>query len=180
MSSYLRVMYGTKSHAGGFEYKIDAVNETDHWNPQADNPSDFGGFNFSNEENVFRWIIRGDTLYDVEIPADAEMVECANKNTPHGVFRSNKIILRNPRVLDDDLVMELYLKSKMPARTYFQCLTFLSLRGYDAVCKKIIEDKVNRENAEEAIQVFTTFLDLSEEEKNDCYREVYRLLKEIV
>lgn len=176
MGQYMRVMYGTKSHAGGFTYKIGEVNEAEHWNPKADNPASFGGFNFSNEENILRWIIRGDTLYDVEIPADAEVVECDNKNTPHGVFRSNKIILNHPRVLNDDLVMELYLKSKMPIHTYFQCLTFLSLRGYDKVCKKIVEDKVNQENVEQAIEVFTTFLNLREEEKNACYREIYDLL----
>lgn len=105
-----------------------------------------------------RWLLRGDTLYDVEIPNDAEIIECENKNTPHGVFRSNKIILRNPRKLDGDLVMDLYLKSDLPDNTYFQCLTFLSLRDYDKVCKKIIEDRVNKDNVKQAIETFTTFL----------------------
>ena len=179
MSKYMRVMYGTKSHAGGFEYKIDEVNETDNWNPKADNPKDFGGFNFSTEDKIFRWLIRGDTIYDVEIPDDAEVVECESKNTPHGVFRSNKIILRNPRKLDDSLVMELYLKSDLPDNTYFQCLLFLSLRGYDKVCERIIQDKVNRENVNQAIQTFTTFFEVKEQEKNECYKKVYQLLNNI-
>lgn len=42
MMKYVRVMFGTKSHAGGFEGKINEINETDHWNPNADKPEDFG------------------------------------------------------------------------------------------------------------------------------------------
>lgn len=82
MQKYMRVMYDTRSHAGGFEYKINEINETDNWNPNADNPKDFGGFNFSTEDKILRWLLRGDTLYDVEIPNDAEIIECESKNTP--------------------------------------------------------------------------------------------------
>lgn len=179
MKQYMRVMYGTKSHAGGFEYKINEVNEAKVWNPKANGPKDFGGFNFSTEDKILRWLLRGDTLYDVKIPNDAEIIECENKNTPHGVFRSNKIILTNPRKLNDDLVMDLYLKSDLPDNTYFQCLTFLSLRNYDKVCEKIIEEKVNKKNVDQAIKTFTTFFELREEDKNECYNKVYKLLKEI-
>lgn len=68
-------MYGTKSHAGGFEYKIDEVNEADNQNPEASNPEEFGGFKFSTEDKILRWILRGDTIYDVEILNDAEIIE---------------------------------------------------------------------------------------------------------
>ena len=85
MKKYMRVMYGTKSHAGGFDYKIDEINEAQTWNPNADNPEECGGFNFSTEDKILRWLLRGDTLYDVEIPEDAEMVECENKDVPHGL-----------------------------------------------------------------------------------------------
>ena len=179
MKKYMRVMFGTKSHAGGFEYKIDEINETENWNPTASNPEDFGGFNFSTEDKILRWLLRGDTIYDVEVPNDAEIIECENKNTPHGVFRSNKIILKNPRKLNDDLVMDLYLKSDLPDNTYFQCLTFLSLRDYDKVCEKIIKDKVNKNNVNQAIETFSTFFELKEENKTDCYNKVYQLLNEI-
>lgn len=179
MQKYMRVMYDTKSHTGSFEYKINEINESDNWNPNAKNPKDFGGFNFSTEDKILRWLLRGDTLYDVEITNDAEVIECENKNAPHGVFRSNKIILTNPRKLTDKLVMDLYLKSDLPDNTYFQCLTFLSLRDYDRVCEKIIEDKVNKDNVNQAIVTFTTFFDLNEENKNECYNKVYQLLQEI-
>ena len=49
--------------------------------------------NFTNEENILRWMIRGDTLYDVIIPEDADVVSVENKNTPNGVWRTNKIIV---------------------------------------------------------------------------------------
>lgn len=178
MKKYMRVMFGTKSHAGGFEYKINEVNETNNWNPKADTPENFGGFNFSTEDKILRWLLRGDTIYDVEIPTDAEVIECENKNAPHGVFRSNKIILKNPRPLTDEIVMDLYLKSNLPDNSYFQCLTFLSLRNYEDVCKRIIKDKVDDNNVNQAIETFLTFFDLKEEDKNDCYKKVYQLLEE--
>ena len=34
MSKYVRVMDGTKSNAGGFEYKLDKVNIAKLWNPK--------------------------------------------------------------------------------------------------------------------------------------------------
>lgn len=75
--------------------------------------------------------------------------------------------------------MNLYLKSDLPDNTYFQCLTFLSLRDYDKVCKKIIEDRVNKDNVKQAIETFTTFFELKEENKNECYNKVYQSLKKI-
>ena len=179
MGKFYRVMFGLKSHAGGFDYKLGEVNETSDWNPEADDPKDFGGFNFSTEDKIFRWLLRGDTIYDVEIPKDAEVVECESKNAPHGVFRTNKIILRNPRELTKEIVMDLYLKSNLPDNSYFQCLTFLSLRDYEEVCMKIIEDKVTKENVIQAIETFTTFFELKEEDKNDCFKKVYNALNEI-
>jgi len=40
--------------------------------------------------------------------------------------------------------MELYQKSSLPINSYFQCLSFLSLKNYDSVCREIIKDKVNK------------------------------------
>lgn len=38
------------------------------------------------------------TKYDVAIPDDAEIIDCESTSAPHGVFRSNKIIITNYRV----------------------------------------------------------------------------------
>lgn len=176
MHKYLKVLFGTKSHAGGFDYKINEINESNIWNPKADNSKDFGGYSFSTEDKILRWLLRGDTLYDVEIPEGAEVIECENVNAPHGVFRSNKIILKNPRKLTNEIVMYLYLKSNLPEKTYFQCLTFLSLRNYAEVCNKIIQDIVNKNNIEQAIKTFLTFFEINEKDKNQCYKDVYNKL----
>ena len=122
MSKYVRVMDGLKSNAGGFEYKLDEVNVADNWNSSEQDPEKMGGFNFSTEEKILRWLVRGDTIYDVEIPEDAEVVDCVNIAAPHGVFRSNKIILKNPRIITDDMAMDFYLKSKLPEKSYLSSI----------------------------------------------------------
>lgn len=95
-----------------------------YWNSTATAYSDFGRFNFSKEDKILRWLLREDTIYDAFISSDAEVVECENKNMLHGVFRSDKTILKNPRKLNPDLVMNLCLKLDLPDNTYFQYLTF--------------------------------------------------------
>ena len=72
MSNYIKLLDGSKSNAGGFEYKIGKVNVADNWNPTTSDPKLMGGFNFSTDEKILRWIHRGDTVYDVIIPEDAE------------------------------------------------------------------------------------------------------------
>lgn len=176
---YMKVMDGTISHANGFEYKLNKINVAEQWNPNADNSKDFGGFDFSTEDKILRWLLRGDTIYDVDVPLDAEIIEVDNKNTPNGVFRTNKIIVNNPRKITEEIVMDLYLKSEIPEKTYFQCLTFLSLRNYAKVCKQIIADKVNDGNIDLTIETFENFFDLKEEDKNDIFKEVSSILSEI-
>lgn len=107
-------MFGTNSGADKkLEYKLNEVNIADVWNPNEVDPKKKGGFNFSTETKILRWLIRGDTVYDVKIPNDAEIIECPSESTPYGVFRSNKIIISNPRVVTDELAMGFYLKSDL-------------------------------------------------------------------
>lgn len=44
-----------------------------------------------------------------ELPEDTEVVDCRSNSAPHSVFRSDKIIISNPRTVTDDIAMELYL-----------------------------------------------------------------------
>ena len=74
MTKYVRVMDGLKSNAGGFEYKLDEVNIAKKWNPNSQDPEEMGGFNFGTEDKILRWLHRGDTIYDVIIPEDAEVL----------------------------------------------------------------------------------------------------------
>lgn len=144
---YLKVMFGTTSGANNnVDYKLNEVNIAEKWNPTATDPCDMGGFNFSTEDKILRWLVRGDTLYDVTIPDDTEVINCPSESAPNGVFRCNKIIVYNPRNITDDIAMELYLKSDLPEKSYYKSLIGCAIRGYRNTCLKIIKDKVNKDN----------------------------------
>lgn len=179
---FLKVMFGEVSGASDFTYKINEINIADNWNPLATNPTEMGGFNFSTEDKILRWLVRGDTIYDVTIPEGAEVIECENKSTPNGAFRSNKIILSNPRKVTDEMALEFYLKSDLPELSYYKALAGLAIRGHKNTCMKLIEDKINKENIEVVISEINDFIkpenwgNISNQETFD---EVMKLLKEI-
>ncbi len=175
---YLRVMNGITSHAGGFEYKLDQVNVSDLWNPDAKEPKDIGGFNFSDDEHMLRWLLRGDVLYDVELPDDAEVLFYEGNN-PKGVYRTNKIIVKNPKKVTEDIAIDLYLKSKLPEIVYFECLKFLSFKDYKELCLMIIRDKVNESNIDLVLQTFDGFLKVEDDEEHGCYKKIKEVLEEI-
>lgn len=156
---FLKVMFGNKSTANGtgYEYKIGEVNIADNWNPKAEKPEDMGGFNFSVEDKIIRWLVRGDTIYDVEIPDDAEVIDVDHSATPGGVFRTNKIIISNPRKVTDDMAMKLYKKSTIPEKTYFKAIAGCAIRGHMNTVMQMIKDKVNSENIDIALDEFKDF-----------------------
>ncbi len=155
---FLKVMFGTTSGANSnVKYKLNNVTIADVWNPQAENPTDMGGFNFSTEDKILRWLVRGDTIYDVEIPEDAEIIDCPNESAPHGVFRANKIIISNPRPVTDELAMNFYLKSDLPEKSYYKSLAGCAIRGYKNTCLQIIKDKVNQSNIDLVLSEWNDF-----------------------
>jgi len=157
-NKYLKCMFGQISGAdSGLEYKIGEVNIAEYWNPNEMDPKKMGGFNFSTERKILRWLVRGNTIYDVIIPEDAEVIDCPSPSAPHGVFRSNKIIISNPRPVTDDIAMELYKKSELPEKSYFKAMAGVAVRGYINTALKILEDKVNGDNIELAISEFKDF-----------------------
>lgn len=155
---YLKVMFGKNSGAdSSFEYKIGEVNIAENWNPQATDPKEMGGFNFSVEDKIIRWLFRGDTIYDVEIPEDAEIIDVPHPATPHGVFRANKIIISNPRKVTDEMAMEFYKKSTIPEKTYYKAMVGCAIRGYMNTAVQILNDKVNGENIDLVLEEFEDF-----------------------
>ena len=112
---YVRVMDGLKSNAGGFEYKLNEINIANVWNPNTYNPKEMGGFNFSTTDKILRWLHRGDTIYDVIIPDDAEVILC---DEDKGVYRANKIIVSNPRKITDEMIMEFYKINTLPKKSF--------------------------------------------------------------
>lgn len=180
---YLKVMFGTTSGAlSNLEYKLNEINIASNWNPKSNNPREMGGFNFSTEDKILRWLVRGDTLYDVTIPQDAEVIDCSSESAPHGVFRSNKIILSNPKKVTDDVAMDLYLKSNLPEKSYYKALAGLAIRGHINTCKKLIEDRINERNINLVIEEINDFVkpeNASNGGNMEVYNEVMSILQKI-
>lgn len=176
----VRVMDGTKSNAGGFEYKLDEINISNNWNPNETEPDKMGGFNFGSEDKILRWLHRGDTIYDVIVPEDAEVVLC---NEEKGIWRANKIIVTNPRIITDEVVMELYKKTTLSNKVLAQCLQTLLWRNRLEISKYIVRDRVNKENVDEFIKEFEDYNKKEEkfnyDELGEDSKTIYDMLNEI-
>lgn len=164
---YIKVMFDKTSGANKEqEYKLDGINVAQIWNPNGKEPRNMGGFNFSVPEKILRWLHRGDTLYDIVLPEDAEIVDVVESATPHGVFRSNKIILTNPRKVTDEMAMEFYKISTIPEEAYPKVLGAISIMGYDKTAKRIFKDKVNEGNIDLYLEEWNDFI--SHDNRKDC------------
>lgn len=172
---FVRVMDGLKSNAGGFDYKLDEINISEKWDTTTLAPEKMGGFNFGTEDKILRWLHRGDTIYDVIVPDDAEVILCDKEK---GIYRSNKIIVTNPRPITDELVLELYKKTTLSDKIIAQCLVTLLWKKRKEISKFIINDRVNKNNIDEIIKEFTSYA--GEDNLNsESGKEIYNLLIKI-
>ena len=163
MSKFVKVMYGTTSGAkSDFEYKLGEVNMSNNWNPKVDSGKEFGGFNYCDEKCILRWLHRGDTIYDVEVPKDAENIKLDGATT---IYRTNKIIVKNPRKVDDDLALHFYEISEIPEKSYYKALGAVAVMNYKKTALKILKDKVNKKNINEVLEEWNEFID--HDGKND-------------
>ena len=176
MKKYVRVMDGIKSNASGFEYKLDEVNIAKLWNPNTTEPDKMGGFNFGTEDKILRWLHRGDTIYDVIIPDDAEVILCDENK---GVYRANKIIVSNPRKITDNLVMDLYKKTTLSNKILADCLVTLIWKDKIEISKYIINDMINKNNVDE---FYTEFINYSSKNdfENDELKAKYKELEDML
>ena len=156
---YIKVMYSNESRYNKFQYKTGEINYAPFWNSNATTPEEMGGLKFSNEENIIRYLHNGDTIYDVEIPAGAEVVSVKECATPFGVFRSNKIIVKNPRKVTDEMALEFYKKSTIPEEAYPKALGSVSLMNFSKTATTIFNDKVNNNNINFFLSEWTDFID---------------------
>jgi hypothetical protein len=154
---YVRLMDGTVSNESGLETKIDEVVVSRDWDPNATERDEIKGINFSTEENILRWIRRGDTLYEVVLPEDAEVKKVPGNFTPDGLFRANKIILTNPIKLTQDVILDLYNKSNFPERTWPDVLALLAIRGFTKAADKLIEDRINKDTIDFYLNCYIEF-----------------------
>ena len=180
MKKFVRVMDGIKSNAGGFEYKLNKINISNNWNPKEAEPEKMGGFNFGTEDKILRWLHRGNTIYDVIIPEDAEIVLC---NEEKGIWRANKIIVTNPKIITDEMVIELYKKTTLTNKILAQCLQTLIWKNRIEISKYIIIDRVNKENVDEFINEFENYTKKSEKfnyyELEKDSKTIYDMLKKL-
>ena len=161
------------------KFQVGKVTCCDTWDPTNTDWDKRGGFNFTNEESAFRWMSRGDTLYEVTLPDDAEMIEVKNDKTPGGIMVTNKIIINNPVPISEELLLDLYNKSKLPLTTYFETIGFLAARSYYDLALKVIKDKINMDNIDIAIEEFNDSIKSWHSVDNDTYNSVKEVLDEI-
>lgn len=108
---YLKWVFGTSvANRENKNFEIGKIINSDIWDPHNNDWDKRGGFNFTNEEGALRWMSRGDTLYEVNVPNDGEFIEVINQKTPGEIFVANKIILSNPVPISENLLEELYIK----------------------------------------------------------------------
>lgn len=164
---YIKVMFGLTAGANSdFRYKLREVTEAKTWNPNAKSGKEFGGINFSTPEKILRWLHRGDTLYDVELPEDTEVIDIVESATPHGVFRANKVIISNPRKIDDDMALHFYKISTIPEKAYYNAMGAVAVMNYKKTALAIFEDKVNKDNIDDVLNDWNSFINGKEERRN--------------
>lgn len=185
MKKFVRVMDGLKSNASGEEFKLNEIITANNWNPNETEPEKMGGFNFSTEDKILRFIFRGDTIYDVIIPDNAEVI---NVDEEKGIYRANKIIVTNPRTITEDMVIDIYKRTNLPLNRLFQCIYCLLFRKYINASKYIIKDIVNKNNINDAIKEFEDFASRSNDNTTGIFdynklfpeaKEIYNLLLDI-
>lgn len=180
---YVRVMFGIISSANGYKFKENEVNIAEYWNPNEIESDKMGGFNFSLEEKVLRYLVRGDTLCDVILPNDAEVIECPSISCPYGIFRSNKIIISNIRPMTDELAYYFYKKADLPEKSFYKSMAGCAVRGYKNTTMQIIKDKVNKNNIDLVISEFEDFVKpgyyWDKKGNEELVNEVYKLLEDI-
>lgn len=162
MEKYVKVMFGNKG--ANYEYKVDEINIANNWNPKATSGRNFGGFNYTTETCILRWLHRGDIIYDVEVPKDAENIKIDGA-TP--IYRTNKIIVKNPRKVTDDMAYEFYQKANIPDESYAKALCAVTLMGYEKTANAILNDKVNAKNVEYYLEEWNDFFNFGGDGKRD-------------
>ena len=174
MTRYVRVMDKDVSNASGKKFNVGEVTESSEWDPNATTLDTIKGINFSTEGSIIRWLRRGDTLYDVELPPDAQVIKCPGTFTPDGIFRTNKIIVKNPVPLTEDVVMDLYKKSDIPDKTYHDVLAILAIRGFEKVCMQLINDRVNKDTIDDFLKDYIWFGENDIKDNNYGLYEKYK------
>lgn len=159
---YYRVIQTIKEYRDGKRFPIDEVVIADkEIDLNATESVEMGGFCVSTYNYAFRWLIRGDTLCEVIIPEDSKFYKTVSDND---VYVCEKMILTNPKKIDDNFAMELYKVSTLNEISYFRAMTACAICGYMNTALKVCDERVNPQNVEIAIKEFEGFYKRREEE----------------
>ena len=160
---YYRVIQTIKEYRDGKQFPIDEVVVADkEIDLNATESLEMGGFCISTYNYIFRWLIRGDTLCEVKIPEDSKFYKTINEND---VYVCEKMILTNPKKINDNFAMELYKASSLNEISYFRAMTACAICGYINTALNVCEDKVNKSNVDIAIRELEDFCQRRKEEK---------------
>lgn len=92
----------------------------------------------------------------MEIPEDAENIKVEGATT---IYRTNKIILKNPRPVDDEMALYFYKISSIPEKSYYKALGAVSIMNYKNTALAILKDKVNKDNIDIVLEEWNDFID---------------------
>ena len=160
---FYKVIQTVKEYRDGKKFPLNEIVTCERRiNFNAEEQKDMGGFCVSTFDYIFRWLIRGDTLCEVIIPENKKIYKTVSEN---GIYIAEKIILTNPKRIDDNFATELYLNSNIPEISYFKAMTACAICGYMNTALKVCEDKVNKDNVDIAITELDEFCKRRNEEK---------------
>ena len=79
------------------------------------------------------------------------------------------------------MVMEYYSKSDLPIKTYYQCIVVMIYKNYLNIAKKIIEDKVDKNNIDDCINEFERMISDKHDGSTPIFKydDLWREAKEI-
>lgn len=161
---FYRVIQTVKEYRDGKKFPLNEIVTCERKiNLNAETQKDMGGFCISTYNYIFRWLIRGDTLCEVIIPETEKIYKTVSEN---GIYIAEKIILTNPKRIDDNFATELYFNSNLPEVSYFKAMTACAICGYINTAIKVCEDKVNKTNIDIAIKELEDFCQRRKEEKH--------------
>lgn len=74
------------------------------------------------------------------------------------VYRTNKIIIKNPRKVTDDMAYQFYKISNIPEKSYYKALAAVCVMGYKKTAYAILNDNVNKNNINQVIDEWNDFI----------------------
>ena len=115
-----------------------------------------------------------------ELIKDSENIRLDGATT---IYRTNKIIIRNPRKVNDELALHFYKISNIPEKSYYRALGVVAIMGYKKTAFAILRDKVNKNNIDEVLEDWNDFIfhkgKMNRKDVTELVSEIDEILNEI-